>query len=89
MFGLTVAVSCYAEGQYAEGHSACTPRAAKGQRASAEGRLRQGDTPRAALGVSYADGNAAYVEGRKPSATGWIPVVQRKIFIAVPMITTN
>jgi hypothetical protein len=57
-------------GQYAEG---CLY--AEGQHASAEGGLHQGDTPTAALGVSYADGIVLYAEGWRPSANHCIPVV--------------
>jgi hypothetical protein len=42
---------------------------------SAEGGVRRGYTPRAALGVLDADGNALYAEGIKPSASCLIPVV--------------
>jgi hypothetical protein len=43
---------------------------------SAEGGVRRGYTPRAALGVLDADGNALYAEGIKPSASCLIPVVK-------------
>jgi hypothetical protein len=51
-------VSSYAKGQYAEG---CLY--AEGRHASAEGDLRRGDTPTAALDISYADGKLLDAEG--------------------------
>jgi hypothetical protein len=41
----------------------------------AEGHLCRGATPRAALGIDYADGHCAYAEGYRPSASSAIPVV--------------
>jgi hypothetical protein len=59
------ALLLYAEGEaYADGHAA-----------SPEGGLRRGATPRAAVGVEYAEGNALYADGYKPSAYSFIPVV--------------
>jgi hypothetical protein len=58
-------MSSYAEGLYAEG-----------RHASAEGGLRRGDTPTAALDVSYVDGILLDAEGWRPSATRCIPVVR-------------
>jgi hypothetical protein len=62
---LPSALHLYAEGHlYADGH-----------RASAEGGLRRGDTPTAALVVPYADGKLLDAEGWRPSAYCCIPVV--------------
>jgi hypothetical protein len=50
-------------------------RYAEGQDASAEGGLCQRGTPRAAIGVCYADSIGLYAEGFRPSATSLIHVV--------------
>ena len=55
----------YVEGNvYAEGHVACP-----------EEDLCRGATPRAALGLAFAEGKRGYAEGRGPSAYNSIPVV--------------
>jgi hypothetical protein len=55
----------YAEGQHY----------ADGQNISVEGGLRRRGTPRAAVGVSYAEDICLYADGFRPSAYDWIPVV--------------
>jgi hypothetical protein len=62
------ALRLYAEGEaYVDGHAS-----------SAEGGLRRRATPRAAVGVEYAEGNALYADGYKPSAYSFIPVVYNR-----------
>jgi hypothetical protein len=83
-FDLKVCPQSYTEGLYTEGRWQPSTlvsyteglRYADGQRVSTKGRLRRRATPRAAVGVLYAEGIRLYAEGFRPSAYSWIPVVE-------------